>query len=101
MFTDVVEVKKFLTHPRFVLVDNKEDADILWIRGHFKDFRCVANLCLHVKNYLIKLIYAKSFCFISTGIPFNIIRGTLRVPFFAPHDITREMSFCNWVVMMA
>lgn len=56
MFTDVVEVKKFLTHPRFVLVDNKEDADILWMRGHFKDFRCVANLCLHVKNYLIKLI---------------------------------------------
>lgn len=29
----------FLTHPRFVLVDSKEEADILWIREHFKDFR--------------------------------------------------------------
>lgn len=39
VFTDVQEVKKFLTHPRFVLVDSREEADILWIRQHFKDFR--------------------------------------------------------------
>ena len=41
VFTDVVQVKDFLTHPRFVLVDNREDADILWLREHFKDFRLV------------------------------------------------------------
>lgn len=75
MFTDVVEVKKFLTHPRFGLVDNKEDADILWMRGHFKDFRCVANLCLHVKNYLIKLIYAKSFLFYINSYPIQYYPG--------------------------
>lgn len=39
VFTDVQEVKKFLTHPRFVLVHSREEADILWIRQHFKDFR--------------------------------------------------------------
>ena len=41
VFTDVVQVKDFLTHPRFVLVDNREDVDILWLREHFKDFRLV------------------------------------------------------------
>ena len=39
VFTDVQQVKEFLTHPRFVLVESKEEADILWIRQHFKDFR--------------------------------------------------------------
>lgn len=39
VFTDVQQVKEFLTHPRFVLVDIREEADILWIRQHFKDFR--------------------------------------------------------------
>ena len=37
-----MQVKDFLTHPRFVLVDNREDADILWLMEHFKDFRLVA-----------------------------------------------------------
>lgn len=41
VFTDVQQVTDFLTHPRFVLVDNGEEADILWIREHFKDFRLV------------------------------------------------------------
>ena len=41
VYTDIVQVKDFLTHPRFVLVDNEEDADILWLQGHFKDFRFV------------------------------------------------------------
>ncbi|XP_074614441.1 tubulin--tyrosine ligase-like protein 12 isoform X2 [Acropora palmata] len=39
VYTDIAQVKDFLTHPRFVLVDNEEDADILWLQGHFKDFR--------------------------------------------------------------
>lgn len=39
VYTDVVQVTDFLTHPRFVLVDNRDDADILWLREHFKDFR--------------------------------------------------------------
>lgn len=42
VFTDVEQVTDFLTHPRFVLVDSKEEADILWIREHFKDFRLVS-----------------------------------------------------------
>ncbi|XP_015779329.1 PREDICTED: tubulin--tyrosine ligase-like protein 12 [Acropora digitifera] len=39
VYTDIMQVKDFLTHPRFVLVYNEEDADILWLQGHFKDFR--------------------------------------------------------------
>ncbi|XP_068745174.1 tubulin--tyrosine ligase-like protein 12 [Montipora capricornis] len=39
VFTDVEQVRDFLTHPRFALVDNEKDADILWLRDHFKDFR--------------------------------------------------------------
>ena len=49
VYTDVVQVKGFLTHPRFVLVDSREDADILWLREHFKDFRLVdqTNFCTY------------------------------------------------------
>ena len=43
-----MQVKDFLTHPRFVLVDNREDADILWLMEHFKDFRLVAVRNVHV-----------------------------------------------------
>lgn len=53
VYTDIVQVKDFLTHPRFVLVDNEEDADILWLQGHFKDFRfvdpCTYMLPIHEK----------------------------------------------------
>ena len=41
VYSDVEQVQEFLTHPRFILVDNREEADILWIREHFKDFRLV------------------------------------------------------------
>ncbi|XP_073238294.1 tubulin--tyrosine ligase-like protein 12 [Porites lutea] len=51
VFTDVVEVKKNLTHPRFVQVDNKEDADILWIRGHFKDFRSLQDSAKFINQF--------------------------------------------------
>jgi len=44
VFTDIQQVKEFLTHPRFVLVDSREEADIFWIRQHFKDFRLAENL---------------------------------------------------------
>lgn len=44
VFTDVHQVEEFLTHPRFVLVDSREEADILWIRQHFKDFRLAKDL---------------------------------------------------------
>ena len=49
VYTDVVQVKDFLTHPSFVLVDSREDADILWLREHFKDFRLVdqTNICTY------------------------------------------------------
>ena len=32
-------IQNFLKHPRFQLVDNKEDAEILWLASHFKDFK--------------------------------------------------------------
>lgn len=35
----------------------------------------VANLCLHVKNYLIKLIYAKSFLFYINRYPIQYYPG--------------------------
>lgn len=31
----------FFIYLRFVLVDSKEEVDILWIREYFKDFRLV------------------------------------------------------------
>lgn len=55
VFTDVQQVKEFLTHPRFVLVDNREEADILWIRQHFKDFRLAKDLVSGIFIQLAKM----------------------------------------------
>ena len=32
-------IGQYLKHPRFEMVDNMEEADILWITKHFKDFK--------------------------------------------------------------
>ena len=33
------EVKRFLSLPQFTLHEDAETADILWLNGHFKDFK--------------------------------------------------------------
>lgn len=47
VYSDVKYVVNFLTHPKFELVDNREDADILWLMENFKDFayvKCIYHL---------------------------------------------------------
>ena len=39
VFSESCEVSEFLTHPNFVLHNDKDTADILWLYDHFKDFR--------------------------------------------------------------
>lgn len=39
---------KFLTDPRFELIDTKEEADIIWTQATFKDFRLVSGFRLSV-----------------------------------------------------
>ncbi|CAI2738601.1 unnamed protein product [Dicrocoelium dendriticum] len=38
VYTNIDSVRRHLTDPRFTCVDLREDADILWIYEHFKDF---------------------------------------------------------------
>ncbi|XP_002731606.2 tubulin--tyrosine ligase-like protein 12 [Saccoglossus kowalevskii] len=49
VFTDVQQVTDYLKHPKFILVEDELDADILWIRAHFKDFK---QLCLDGRKYI-------------------------------------------------
>ncbi|XP_065069444.1 tubulin--tyrosine ligase-like protein 12 [Rhopilema esculentum] len=42
VYTECKEVEKFLSHSRFVLHDDIETADILWLYDHFKDFKSLA-----------------------------------------------------------
>lgn len=42
VFSESSEVSGFLTHPNFVLHNDKETADILWLYDHFKEFRSLA-----------------------------------------------------------
>lgn len=39
VFTDIDLVQRHLKHPRFELVSSEEDADILWMYSHFKNFK--------------------------------------------------------------
>lgn len=38
-YVEYVFIRDFLKHPRFQLVDNPDEAEILWLSSHFKDFR--------------------------------------------------------------
>lgn len=42
VYSEYKYVNENLTHPRFVIVDNEEEADILWYTHHFKDFKTLA-----------------------------------------------------------
>eukprot|EP00124_Ichthyophonus_hoferi_P002972 Ihof_evm5s230 gene=Ihof_evmTU5s230 len=36
--TDLPLVTEYLKHPSFTLVDSEDEADVLWLAGHFRDF---------------------------------------------------------------
>lgn len=39
VFTDLKVVAESVKEPRFHLVDNPDEADIIWQADHFKDFK--------------------------------------------------------------
>ena len=39
VYADYDVINKNLNHSRFEIVDNMQEADILWLMSHFKDFR--------------------------------------------------------------
>lgn len=42
VYSEYKIINENLTHPRFVVVNNEEEADILWYTHHFKDFKSLA-----------------------------------------------------------
>jgi len=42
VFSDCFTVREYLTHERFELVEERSEADILWLVGHFRDFKTLA-----------------------------------------------------------
>lgn len=42
VYSEYKYIDEHLTHPRFQVVDNKEEADILWYTHHFKDFKTLS-----------------------------------------------------------
>ena len=39
VYADYDVINKNLHHSRFEVVENMEEADVLWLMSHFKDFR--------------------------------------------------------------
>ncbi len=39
VFTDMKLLESHLNHPSFTLVSSREEADILWLSEHYKEFR--------------------------------------------------------------
>jgi hypothetical protein len=39
VYTDMISVQENLTDPKFVFVDDMSNADIVFIRKHFKEFK--------------------------------------------------------------
>lgn len=42
VYSDVVFIRKTLTDPRYELTKNRDDADILWLFDHFKDYESLS-----------------------------------------------------------
>ncbi|KAJ8041133.1 Tubulin--tyrosine ligase-like protein 12 [Holothuria leucospilota] len=51
VFTDVELVQKALKHEKFELVQNEEEADVLWYHSQVKDFRKIASHGQHVNQF--------------------------------------------------
>lgn len=39
VFTEMSQVRNNLTHPRFLLTEEEEEADVIWSYDHIKDYR--------------------------------------------------------------
>ncbi|XP_043943114.1 tubulin--tyrosine ligase-like protein 12 [Protopterus annectens] len=48
VYTEVEKVQQNLTHPRFVLTENQDEADILFMFSHIKDYRKLSEERPHV-----------------------------------------------------
>ncbi|XP_008399781.1 tubulin--tyrosine ligase-like protein 12 [Poecilia reticulata] len=48
VFTQMSQVRNNLTHPRFILVEEEEEADIIWNYDHIKDYRKLSEERPHV-----------------------------------------------------
>ncbi|XP_035989581.1 tubulin--tyrosine ligase-like protein 12 isoform X1 [Fundulus heteroclitus] len=48
VFTEMSQVRNNLTHPRFLLTEDEEEADIIWSYGHIKDYRKLSEERPHV-----------------------------------------------------
>lgn len=44
VYSELSQVTNNLTHPRFKLTDDEEEADVLWSYNHIKDFRTLSEL---------------------------------------------------------
>lgn len=42
VYAEYKYIGQYLKHPRFEMVETKEEADILWITSHFKDFKYIS-----------------------------------------------------------
>lgn len=45
VYSDYRFVNQYLTHPRFQLTSEENDADILWLTYHFKDYKQLSETC--------------------------------------------------------
>ncbi|XP_054911404.1 tubulin--tyrosine ligase-like protein 12 [Poeciliopsis prolifica] len=48
VFTQMSQVRNNLTHPRFILVEEEDEADIIWNYDHIKDYRKLSQERPHV-----------------------------------------------------
>ncbi|CAH1799086.1 unnamed protein product [Owenia fusiformis] len=55
VYCDVDEVKEYLTDSRFELIESEDDADILWVREHYKDYKTFAEQ--HPQNFINQYPY--------------------------------------------
>ena len=53
VYTDVAVVAKSVKEPKFRLVENPEEADILWIAEHFKDFKYVITIDVYTCSWKV------------------------------------------------
>ncbi|XP_055015976.1 tubulin--tyrosine ligase-like protein 12 [Boleophthalmus pectinirostris] len=48
VYSELSQVSNNLTHPRFKLTDDQDEADVIWAYNHIKDFRTLSELRPHV-----------------------------------------------------
>ncbi|KAG5267520.1 hypothetical protein AALO_G00222650 [Alosa alosa] len=48
VYTEMKQVRDNLTHPRFLMVETEEEADVLWMYNHIRDYRKLSEERPHV-----------------------------------------------------